>query len=76
MPKTPNAEPPKNNPVVGTTHDNTPAKGEFFLSREGGYLGARLADVGAGVGVVKIQPKANRGDKGFSKDGPPGDGTV
>ncbi|KAJ9109138.1 hypothetical protein QFC21_000466 [Naganishia friedmannii] len=52
-PKAPNAEPPQNNPAVGTTHENTPAKG-----------------------VVKIQPKAQRGDKNFDKNAPAGNGTV
>ncbi|GHJ85548.1 hypothetical protein NliqN6_1950 [Naganishia liquefaciens] len=53
VPKAPNAEPPQNNPAVGTTHLNNPAKG-----------------------IQKIQPKANRSDKGYSKDGPSGDGTI
>ncbi|KAJ9125448.1 hypothetical protein QFC22_000409 [Naganishia vaughanmartiniae] len=52
-PKVPNAEPPQNNPAVGTTHENTPAKD-----------------------VVKIQPKAQRGDKNFDKNAPAGNGTV
>jgi hypothetical protein len=33
VPKAPNAEPPQNNPAVGTTHLNNPAKGEYVLAR-------------------------------------------
>lgn len=28
------------------------------------------------LGVVKIQPKENRGDKNYSKDAPAGNGTI
>jgi hypothetical protein len=70
VPKAPNAEPPQNNPAVGTTHLNNPAKGEYMSARPVIMANPFLS------GIQKIQPKANRSDKGYSKDGPSGDGTI